>query len=76
MKINEYSIGMTLGEYIREWRDELTTEWCPHCNTEVDIPVIGESHCPNCGELIVPCNMCDSDIVNCSECVWRCKYDD
>ena len=41
------------------------SEYCPHCDAEVEIankfiPQV----CPNCGEIILPCNMC----FDCKDC--------
>lgn len=49
--------------------EDLITEWCSFCNNEVLIPACGESACPICGKPILPCSMCDNDIVNCNKCV-------
>lgn len=44
-------------------------EWCPHCETEVKLDVILKKQiCPNCGESILPCALCDCDVVKCSKC--------
>jgi hypothetical protein len=48
---------------------KLITEWCSHCEQEVEIPPIGRSNCPNCGESILPCSMCE-------ECVENCPYEE
>lgn len=71
MRANKHSLGMTREQYAEAWSNQTTTEWCPYCENEVVIPVCGESLCPVCGKPIVPCSMCDSDIVDCSRCVWR-----
>ena len=35
------------------------TEWCPHCDTEVELKgKLEVQPCPNCGEMIYPCNLC------------------
>lgn len=54
----------------RIW-DEFTTEYCPCCDSEVDIPSFGVSYCPNCGERILPCSMCDANMHNCSRCPYE-----
>lgn len=36
-----------------------THEWCPHCESEVRIDADKPSKCPNCGEMILPCSICD-----------------
>lgn len=44
-------------------------EWCPHCETEVKLDSLFEKQtCPNCGETILPCALCDCDTVKCNEC--------
>ncbi len=46
-----------------------TTELCPHCSTEVELPVrLGVYTCPNCGKPIINCSMCKK--MNCN----KCKY--
>ncbi len=47
-------------------------EWCSICDSEVVIPAFRESRCPICGERILPCSMCDPDLVDCR----RCPYGD
>lgn len=48
---------------------EPITEYCPHCENEVDLrPVFSVQVCPSCGELILPCNLCDHDNCNCANC--------
>lgn len=44
-------------------------EWCPHCEIEVKLDAILKKQiCPNCGEIILPCALCDCDVVKCAEC--------
>ena len=44
-------------------------EWCPHCETEVKLDAkLKKQTCPNCGETILPCALCDYDVVKCAEC--------
>lgn len=44
-------------------------EWCPHCETEVKLDAILKKQvCPNCGEIILPCALCNCDVVKCTEC--------
>lgn len=50
---------------------EYCTEWCPCCDTEVVIPSFGVSFCPNCGERILPCSMCDTDYIDCNRCPYE-----
>lgn len=52
-----------------EW--DYTTEWCPCCDTEVNIEPFGISFCPNCGEPILPCSMCDTDYIDCRDCPYE-----
>jgi len=40
----------------------ITIEWCPHCDTEVEIPVDKPSACPSCGMNILPCSACQRDL--------------
>lgn len=51
--------------------DSYCDEWCPCCNTEVVIPSFGVSFCPNCGERILPCSMCDTDYNDCRKCPYE-----
>jgi ribosomal protein L32 len=49
-----------------------TTEWCSHCEYEVEIPVGEVSKCPQCGESIRPCGDCPTyDEGDERECDWR-----
>ena len=44
-------------------------ELCSCCNTEVKLYAAFESqNCPNCGERILPCALCDCDVVDCTKC--------
>jgi predicted RNA-binding Zn-ribbon protein involved in translation (DUF1610 family) len=48
---------------------EPITEMCPHCEREVELqPVFSVQVCPMCGELILPCNLCDHDNCDCANC--------
>jgi len=49
---------------------ETVIEWCPHCETEVDIPAKKRSDCPNCKVSILPCTHC-KDIGMSHRCNWR-----
>ena len=49
--------------------DEKTVELCPHCGSEVLIPIYKASPCPECGEFILPCSACDRS-KDCSECPY------
>ena len=51
--------------------DGYCDEWCPCCDTEVVIPSFGVSFCPNCGELILPCSMCDASYNDCGDCPYK-----
>ena len=43
------------------------TEWCPHCEDEVELEEKFErQECPNCKEKILPCAQCV--IYECSRC--------
>ena len=45
------------------------TERCPHCGEEVDLDAVFEPQlCPNCMNVFLPCSLCDTDKVKCSEC--------
>lgn len=49
------------------------TEICTWCQEEVKIPAIKGAHtCPNCGEEMLACGLCDMDEVECN----KCPYDD
>ena len=45
-------------------------ELCPFCEKEVKLEKrqFFLQKCPNCGNLIRACSLCNLDIVNCSEC--------
>lgn len=48
---------------------EKITECCPHCENEVELDEKFErQHCPVCGAMIAPCNMCDHDTCDCANC--------
>lgn len=53
-------------------KDELefdtTEELCPHCNYEQIIFAGKASPCPNCGEIIRPCSVCDKHDTCPEEC--------
>ena len=45
-------------------------EWCSSCATEVEIKSVAQKQiCPECGESIWPCSLCDYNRVKCSECI-------
>lgn len=42
------------------------TEWCPHCESEVDLIASKRpQRCPNCGKWILPCSLCESCDADC-----------
>ncbi len=46
------------------------TEWCSNCEGEVEIKNIPEKQiCPECGESIWPCSLCDHNSVSCRNCI-------
>lgn len=45
------------------------SEWCPNCETEVQIPK-NPTSCPKCDCNILPCTLCDCNVVSCNSCVW------
>ena len=50
--------------------ENTTWEWCQNCDEEVELPLIlGLYHCPNCGEKIINCSMCEN--VHCVDCKIR-----
>lgn len=64
--VNEF-----LCSVIPDGEDENCIVWelCPHCSYEVPLKKSFRiQHCPNCGERILPCSLCDMDKENCSEC--------
>lgn len=66
-------------EITRSSRNNEVTEYCPQCDREIavlwDVEHDGyQIFCPNCGETIMLCSMCDRD-----PCDWTengCKYSD
>lgn len=67
-------------ETTRSSRDDDVTEYCPHCDREIAISWNVEQDgyqifCPNCGETIMLCSMCDREPC----CDWTengCTYSD
>ena len=55
-------------------KDFITTELCPHCNSEVEIMAKGISECPVCHKPILPCSMCDDCDYN--HCPYGNKHHD
>ena len=48
---------------------KMVTEWCPFCEEEVEIKAqMRVQKCPNCGENIIPCCLCDMDKADCANC--------
>lgn len=48
---------------------DTTWEMCPHCETEVELPIVFEvQKCPVCGEWIAPCSICHPDYADCANC--------
>lgn len=44
---------------VSEYYPDHTIEWCPHCETEVELPLkLGQYKCPSCGKMILNCTMC------------------
>lgn len=58
---------------VRKYYGDLfnTDEWCSCCGEDQYIPSWRAGKCPNCGEPISPCSMCD-DHPNC--CLSGCPY--
>jgi len=62
-----------------KYDDKTILEWCPYCNTEVELDnCMQMQKCPNCEKDIAPCNTCfDEDIRdlsdNCDECPIGCN---
>lgn len=49
--------------------DEYVDEMCPNCESEVTLKsVFSVQICPVCGDLILPCNMCNHDTCDCANC--------
>lgn len=50
-------------------------EWCEFCNNDVELPnALGIYACPSCGELILPCSLCDTDdeeVKDCDSCIYN-----
>lgn len=39
---------------------DFTIEYCPNCDSEQVIYANGITSCPECGEPLAPCSMCES----------------
>lgn len=66
-------------EITRSSRDNEVTEYCPHCDREITVLWNVEQDgyqifCPNCGEPIMLCSMCDREPCNWTE--NGCEYSD
>lgn len=49
--------------------DKLCVEWCSYCENEVEIPRIGYTKCPVCGNLLIPCSECHG--YSCNTCPYK-----
>lgn len=48
---------------------EPLVELCPHCNRETPLkPIFSVQVCQYCGELILPCGLCNHDTCDCAHC--------
>lgn len=53
-------------------RFDYCDELCPECDNEVIIASDRPSICPKCGNVILPCSMCDMEKVSCSvDCPFK-----
>lgn len=77
--INAHISRENTPEITRSSQDSEVTECCPHCDREITVSWNVEQDgyqifCPNCGEIIMLCSMCDRE-----PCDWTekgCKYSD
>lgn len=77
--INAHISRENTPEITRSSQDSEVTECCPHCDREITVSWNVEQDgyqifCPNCGEPIMLCSMCDRE-----PCDWTengCKYSD
>lgn len=76
------NMDMDGAEYCKLNRRDVE-EGCPHCDKTVDLEdVFYAQPCPNCGEMILPCNICpfmDSDNYDpdmCGRCPIESQKDD
>lgn len=52
-----------------DFKNDSITEYCPDCETEVELKyTFSVQVCPHCGELIIPCALCDHDRCDCANC--------
>lgn len=45
-------------------------EWCDNCGMETKIGENG-GKCEHCGKFLLPCSLCDMDIVDCNKCPYK-----
>jgi hypothetical protein len=57
--------------YLFDTGCKMANEWCPHCETEVEIPSDKRSKCPVCNESIVPCSVCSGASDEEGDCDWE-----
>lgn len=58
--------GVPIGMYFTFGQVE---EYCAHCGDEVMIDAVPKiQECPECGEPIIPCCMCDMGKTDCEKC--------
>ncbi len=77
--INAHISSENTPKITRSSQDSEVTECCPHCDREITVSWNVEQDgyqifCPNCGEPIMLCSMCDRE-----PCDWTengCKYSD
>ena len=45
-------------------------ETCGECETEFVMAAYHPEACPHCGMAVLPCNMCDTDVMDCRQCPY------
>ena len=50
--------------------EQLSEEFCSHCDNVFDVDPDKLSLCPNCGEILVPCNACEDH----TKCGNECQF--
>lgn len=50
--------------------EDYTFEYCPSCESDVVIYANGVTACPNCGEPLAPCSVCET--CDYSTCPYGC----
>lgn len=50
-------------------KENYTVEWCPYCEQEVVIYAHTITECPECGEKLFPCSVCNTQ--ECSACLYE-----